>query len=1317
MQATQDQFPVFEANQVLTSGHLNDLFNYLDEQDRLARANLIGVGIVCGLEVQSSVAGNQATVHLSKGCGITSQGYLAVEPVDVALVSCRNYVPPDELAYPLFDQLPLWELLPAGEDPDAAALSADFLAAKAVLLFVELKKQNLRNCSPNNCDDKGARITATTRRLLIERDRLDALIQAASGAVPQVATVLPELRLPRFDVPQTHLASAKDILAAFLKVFQAKQLASKLGQALSAAYAAFKPLLQDAYPTDPFAGFGAKFGFLDSQPTDTEQACFLQYYYDCFDELLTAYAEFRRQAEDLACGCCPPAGLFPRHLALGPAQSAAAGAALRQGFLPSPAVGACEAQAKEVLLLFRRLVGMVEGFTHRPELPVVNGMPPVDPQIRITPSLLGGQPLGRKAIPYYYRQDGSPPLYQVWDADKTRRGVAHHNLAYQCERYAQPVPEFVRQPLDYDWSACDFLRVEGHLGKDYQRVLNTLLSLKERHRLPIDVVALRGGVYGDGSDVGFESCQFEDLEAIYDALREELLASLAEAVRALYDIRIIEVGTLPGGVPKLGLLKAYAPNYQYPSNSLGGWYEENLSKIQTKAYIEIDQANDKDYREISSVFSRFMEGLSPVPGNLYQVHGFPIYYLMKVAETLPATLKNLNYSDFANKYQDLLKIARYCNTETGDRIGYVSEKLKATTKGLLSSRKLDAIKSVHGERLRRVEDLGRWQSLPRFLQDHPGIQHKAGVPPGGTFVLVYHQQEGTAKPMLGKVAGLDAAPDGGPDQAGAPTLAGALARIGGDESLVSNPDIQLLLGSFASFQGQVATSADVIDLAVNGLADGAVIADFYLPYLCRSDRPPVQFVLPSPRPRFDLAVGCTDTSGLARVAVTAKGGQPPYSISIDGEGYRILGSETLSLAVGSHTLLVCDAEGQESIPRNLTIAAPLVLGEASFHDGLDRTYTVTLPIEGGSPPYSVRTAIEGGAESEIRLSPPADGDMASYVTGPVPSNKTVSITVADSKECSVSKAFRHSLPLPCEGMARRMGYYFWLPDPSPDNPYLGVKIYKAVFSFANAISKMQETVDLSAEFQAIIGTVDAADLNDANRFTALVDIWLDDINKLVAKKTGDSDWLKFSYQPSLVGLWGELWIEYFECLPFMIRIDLGVEYQNGEYSIVIEYMPDGTTMMSQGGIMIPAFDAVRIDKYRQTSESICANMPSLSLSVDAEFREENGRFLATLKLIKSGTEDAKLEYGNCLWELRQAGTPMLLGGEMVEVEFIPVGTSTALVGGGPIQSDPIPVEPVLEILWFRVTVFNPYGCRVSRTDTLAWSLASSDSPKEYPTEI
>ena len=41
--------PFFQANQVLTYNHLNELAAYLYQQERYTRNKLIGSGIVCGL--------------------------------------------------------------------------------------------------------------------------------------------------------------------------------------------------------------------------------------------------------------------------------------------------------------------------------------------------------------------------------------------------------------------------------------------------------------------------------------------------------------------------------------------------------------------------------------------------------------------------------------------------------------------------------------------------------------------------------------------------------------------------------------------------------------------------------------------------------------------------------------------------------------------------------------------------------------------------------------------------------------------------------------------------------------------------------------------------------------------------------------------------------------------------------------------------------------------------------------------------------------------------------------------------------------------
>ncbi|MFN6570942.1 hypothetical protein [Dendronalium sp. ChiSLP03b] len=80
-------YPIFTPNQVLTKDDLNQLVNYLDEQNRFTRAYLIGTGIVCGMELSSTYQTAQAQIQISAGCGITSEGYI----ISVSATTLTHY--------------------------------------------------------------------------------------------------------------------------------------------------------------------------------------------------------------------------------------------------------------------------------------------------------------------------------------------------------------------------------------------------------------------------------------------------------------------------------------------------------------------------------------------------------------------------------------------------------------------------------------------------------------------------------------------------------------------------------------------------------------------------------------------------------------------------------------------------------------------------------------------------------------------------------------------------------------------------------------------------------------------------------------------------------------------------------------------------------------------------------------------------------------------------------------------------------------------------------------------------------------------------
>ena len=516
-------YPVFEDNQVLSSANLNQIFNYLDEQGRLTRANLIGIGIVCGLEV--TWYEEDATIRLSKGCGVTSEGYLIVETDNVELESYREegYTIPDNPEYQQFTytddenktvQYPLWELFPEGE-PETTLLSSpeNFLNDKALVLFYELKKEGLRNCSSNDCNDKGSRKIATVRHLLIKKSDAESVIAKANNLSAESTRVdleekllakfnLPELRLPRYAVPDTGLAASAEVLTAFQAVFKEHKLVSKTQKALYFAYEAFEPLLKDLYPDNPFSDsseFLDKFYFLENKGLENgEQVLFLQYYYEFFDNLLQAYNEFCQKGLTLQSACCLDEKLFPQHLMAGlfTSEEVVEHGIYRHQFMPSPATGGGAERKKELQLLFQRIEQMISQFSNTPNLPEYYTEIRTDEQIRITPSKLGDVPLSDKAIPYYldqFDQNIAPSMYQLWNAEKTQLNRANHNLGYWSPQYHPPAPSFVTGSLNYDLEPYNFLRIEGHLAKNYQNVLRTLLSLKNTYRLPIDFVAIPSG--------------------------------------------------------------------------------------------------------------------------------------------------------------------------------------------------------------------------------------------------------------------------------------------------------------------------------------------------------------------------------------------------------------------------------------------------------------------------------------------------------------------------------------------------------------------------------------------------------------------------------------------------------------------------------------------------------------------------------------------------------------------------------------------------------------------------------------------------------
>jgi hypothetical protein len=1043
MKPTQDKYPHFEANQVLTNSHLNQVFDYLDEQNRLTRANLIGIGIVCGLEFKTETNNGNISIRVSRGVGVGSAGYLLNQPDHVTLVSYREYTLPNEVDYQnfkfddggLMKQYPIWELFAAGE-PNTFPLNspAGFLNDKALILFLELKMEGLRNCSPNDCNDKGEEVTATLRHLLIRIADLEKII-AAAGKLPDNFSLadleqsftgrlnLPDIRMPRWDVEATTPVTSVDVLKGFHRAFSQDKTSDLTGKALSAAYLAFKPLVSSEFPSDPFAGFASRFRFLDNTKIPAEHLKFIQYYHGFFEDLLNAYDEFRWKGIRMMCACAPPEDLFPRHLMLGVINPSSVNnpELFRNHFMPSPAISNCEDQIRELRLLFTRLVEMIVKFTHTPPLPQSGQNNRLRQQIRITPDKLADVSLSEKAIPYYYLQSGPKHLFRLWNYERTKRGRANQNLSYRSDEYVPTAPNFVLNPLRFDLEPYNFFRIEGHLGQNYQAAISDILAQKNRFRLPVDVIALRTGIF-DEQNLNARnegSCHFNDIETQYDSRVAELIGFLGGNLRFFYDLFYEEAkGLIDAPIPSIiPWFVAWDPDFRVKPTTLGAFLEKKIFNTQlTAPYFDPDNLAVNLFQFIANTTERFKELILIYIG----------YYIARFPDVLPADLTELNLDELTNREKDITRVAEAIElkheqffTEGEQREPLVKwEDLDDRLEALVYGHYSDSIKALLKEYQRRLKEFNKLQYLSHYLRKNPGIQHKAGVPIGGTFILVYHgderSDEGNVRPITGnftirgQVVVQNRQPIPGATVLVKGTNNGATTDFSGNfviRTTMLPVTLRVVLVGLKPIEKVVRREGFVLIDLLSGsdktdpdissdFFPGEVIADFYLPYLCCSDCAPVQFVLPVLPPVFSIEIGCTDEKGNSKVIIKPVGGSPPYRLKINEGNYNEL-SETITLQPGEYTLVIQDAEGVESVPQTIKIAEPLVLGEPNFDCiGDNNEYVAVIQIFGGTPPYTPNI---GRIINE-----------RTFFSDALKSDTDHEVIIKDSLDCAASISINHS---------------------------------------------------------------------------------------------------------------------------------------------------------------------------------------------------------------------------------------------------------------------------------------------------------------------
>ncbi len=717
------EYPVFEADQVLTADNLNDSIKYLTEQDLITRRKLLGIGIACGLEVTGD---GSSFVEISKGVGLTSLGYLVHLSEDCLLEYYRVYEDRATPPYPDFMkngsvQYDLWELHTSKEyatypEMDMTKLAdAPFdLSEMAVLLYLEVYDKDLKSCIGEDCEEHGIEKIHTLRKLLIRKDDLKLIIkhklekpeltESELKALLLRNCNLPEVSVERFNFNLADTTSLnlhevnklQHLKSAYGQIIQ--NAGVRIGSALKQTVKAFSDELLPEYGgTNPFDKMDESdpgtnpllkkiFDQLNDEPIR------FQYGYDLLRDLKYAYEEFLSIATEYYAECCPNEDEFPLHLMLNKALPDEEMTIYRHYFRPSPILSGQNRLLAKLRAAHLRIRQMIDEFKVEEKTKLE--------EIKITPGRTYEFPLSRQTPGFYYQF--SDQFVKGWNFDKQLNCLNKSILSYHGEKYSD-LPH-VKAPLLFNIDQYGFFRIEGHIGQTYSSVYDSLEDKITRFNLPIDLMGVK--LSEDYQDVSIDKDCFEDINVVYKADRAEFLSCL-EGLENLLNM-VIKARKTVEGLGYVDMRKKQTGQ----SNILAVSSGEDLF-----VFVEVF-AN-----EVKNLKLSLAECITEFDARTFLRSYLLVYAFSMIFKLLIEVVLHIGVSPFS---QGLMKI-----------LGILLVFLKPFFGRLVddcTDKKFLSLYKSYLERLRKHQ-VGKL--FPALGQNKPGFEHLGGVYSGGTFILVY----------------------------------------------------------------------------------------------------------------------------------------------------------------------------------------------------------------------------------------------------------------------------------------------------------------------------------------------------------------------------------------------------------------------------------------------------------------------------------------------------------------------------------------------------------------------------------------------------
>ena len=460
-------YHTFVENQVLTAEQLNEFVTYLDDQNRLAKVFLHGVGIVCGFSVkvnQSDETNNDSTIEIGQGVGITTDGDLlqlkeASELIEgfVPYTHYKKFTDENAEYTPFREEsgvIDMWEIFPEGGN-NRVKLNNLKLEDKVVLLYLESYEDGGNLCTSIDCDNQGINQVQKLRVLIVNEKGAEQIVKSDSiftwHNITQLYTQLPEIKLPRINLQnvssqsalrqrfsyafsQAVISNLKDGFDTIFELFGIVSLSSKIDQLLKLNLSKINSLVD------------------------------FQYRYDLLSDFIDTYNEIKKLLLHINVECSPAINSFPKHLLLGRLIETELYKTFRHRVYKSPLSATEQFNRNKIRSLVSRAQHLLNNYQ-------VN-LTESEQSIRVTPSQVNGE-LGCRAVPYYYKLDDK--FLKAWSFEKTLNLKQNYNLSYTIDKL-ENVPE-IQSPLKFSTDEYNFFRIEGHLGLDAEECENQINSL------------------------------------------------------------------------------------------------------------------------------------------------------------------------------------------------------------------------------------------------------------------------------------------------------------------------------------------------------------------------------------------------------------------------------------------------------------------------------------------------------------------------------------------------------------------------------------------------------------------------------------------------------------------------------------------------------------------------------------------------------------------------------------------------------------------------------------------------------------------------